>query len=127
MDTTPLRTADHWCALHQVQIINPGGWNGVDAPAWDDLISEQDFLTRMNASTIMVARPARDASQQLTPAKIAQQISASLLDEHEGFTIDGANVGVGVPAGSIRCVGALPDNPESEVRFLLTVTELEVD
>jgi hypothetical protein len=51
MTTIDVRTPDDWCKIHQVTVLDPDGWR-VDGLSWETHITEQEFHSRVQRSTI---------------------------------------------------------------------------
>jgi hypothetical protein len=54
--TVRLRTPEQWCAEYGLEIHDPDGWRGSDAPPWDQPIGLAEFADRYALCTVdMVA------------------------------------------------------------------------
>ncbi len=54
------KTSSEWCDIHQVFVLDADGWKG-DHLAWGRRITEAEFMTRLNQSTIMHRTPNKAA------------------------------------------------------------------
>jgi len=53
------RTPEEWLQAEKYKglvIMDPDGWRGKDAPAWDEPITEDEFNHRLCMSTVLQAR-----------------------------------------------------------------------
>jgi hypothetical protein len=46
------RTPETWCAIYGIDIRDPDGWRGPDAPAWEQPITLDEFRRRLASSTV---------------------------------------------------------------------------
>lgn len=64
----------------------------------------------------------------ITAEHIARQIATNLHGDYDGFTVDETDVSAKrVTPGSVRVSGYNPDDPDSSVEFVVTVSQVEVD
>lgn len=45
------KTADEWCKVHHVKVLDPDGWRNARR-SWYDLLTEIEFRTFLAASTV---------------------------------------------------------------------------
>lgn len=56
-DPGPLATPQEWCDLYGMEIRDPDGWRGRNAPTWDQPIGLAEFWERLGTSTARQLNP----------------------------------------------------------------------
>ena len=70
-----VKSPDEWCEIHGVEIIDPDGWRH-DQLAWETLITEQEFHTRVQHCTIRL-KPKAEPVNQPAPDGVSQPVDDS--------------------------------------------------